>query len=105
MNSICVKGHLVGVPELNHIRNKAVCSFSLLGHEDSAIDKEIHFFKCEAAGKLAEAIAERGRDGMEIFVEGQFEAKNYTDEKKNRFYDNRIIVEGFIISELEHMTA
>ena len=105
MNSICIKGNLVGVPELNYVRNKAVCSFSVLGHEDSALDKEIHFFKCEASGKLAEAIAERCRDGMEIFVEGQFEAKNYMDEKKNRFYDNRIIVEGFIVAELEHMTA
>ena len=105
MNSICVKGYLVGVPELSRVKNKAVCSFSVLGHEDSDVDKETHFFKCEATGKLAEAIKERSGDGMEVFSEGKLETISSYDEKKNRFYDNRISVEGFISSELEHMTA
>jgi hypothetical protein len=42
---------------------------------------------------------------MEVFIEGKYEAQNFVDENKNQIYDNRIIVEGFISSEIEHMSA
>lgn len=105
MNSICVTGRLVGEPEMSHVKNKPVCLFSVSGHEKSVIDSEDHFFKCQAAGKLAENIAQSARSGMEVFIEGKFEAQNFTDEDKHQIYDNRIIVEGFISSEIEHMSA
>jgi len=105
MNSICVSGHLVGAPEMDHVKNKPVCSFAVSGHEKSVIDSEEHFFKCRASGKLAEDIVQSARSGMEVFIEGKYEAKNFTDENKNQIYDNRINVEGFISSEIEHMSA
>jgi len=105
MSSICVTGHLVGVPEVVNVKNKPVCTFSVSGHEKSAIDPGNHFFKCEAAGKLAEKISQNAREGMEVFIEGKYEAQNFVDENKNQIYDNRIIVEGFISTEIEHMSA
>jgi len=105
MNSICVAGHLVGKPEMNQIKNRAVCTFSVLGHEKSVIDSENHFFKCQVSGKLADTIAEHARDGMEVFIEGKYESRNFIDENKNQIYDNRIIVEGLVSSEIEHLVA
>ena len=105
MASISITGHIIDGPEVVKERNSTVCSFTVSGHEKDAIATEKHFFKCRAKGKIADAISEGAKPGMELFITGEFEAEKFHDSNKNNIYDNMVTVNGFFNSDIGHITS
>ncbi|HOP62118.1 MAG TPA: single-stranded DNA-binding protein [Spirochaetota bacterium] len=105
MGSISLSGHIIDGPEIARERNSMTCTFTVSGKEKDAAEAEKHFFKCRARGKIAEALSESLKAGMDFYITGDFAAEKYSDSNKNSIYDNIVTVNGFFNSDIGHITA
>lgn len=89
MNVVMLVGNLVRDPEMRYIKEgKAVTSFRLAVNEGFGERKTVVYIDCQAWDSLAETIAETGRKGNRLMVEGRLSVNKWEDKegKKRETY-------------------
>jgi len=69
-------------------------SFSLASNKTSKGEKRVRWFKVTWWGKTAEALAESITKGKLVFVQGQFDVRDYTDNSGKERYSLEIRAES-----------
>lgn len=92
INVINIVGNIWGAPEIKYFESGTVkATFSVAVNEYNKEKKEekVHWLPCEIWGKQAEFIAEYGKSGSRVAVEGCLLTSTYADsegQNKKRFY-------------------
>ena len=100
LNRVIQIGRLVRDPELRYTQSgTAVCSFSIVsnysyGSGDNKKDKA-SFFDCVVWGKLAEIMAEYGKKGKRLAIEGRLDQRRWDDQDGKKRSKIEIVVESF----------
>ena len=104
-NKVMLGGRLTADPELKHTpQGMAVLSFSVaVGRKN---DKEkTDFLNLKAFGKVAENISRYFRKGSSIFVVGNIQTNNWTDQQGNKRYSTEVAVDEFYFVDSKNEIA
>lgn len=91
MNVAILVGNLVRDPELRYLKDgKSVTSFRLAVNEGFGERKTVLYLDCQAWGELGESLAETGRKGNRVMVEGKISINKWEDKEGNKRETYRI---------------
>lgn len=91
MNVAMLVGNLVRDPEMRYLKDgKAVTSFRLAVNEGFGERKSVMYIDCQAWGELGESLAETGRKGNRVMVEGRISINKWEDREGNKRETYRI---------------
>ena len=100
LNRVIQIVRLVRDPEMRYTPSgTAVCSFSVVsnysyGSGDNKKEKA-SFFDCVAWGKLGEIMAEYGKKGKRLAIEGRLDQRRWDDQDGKKRSKVEIVVENF----------
>ena len=100
MNVVMVIGRLAKDPELRYTQGgTSIASFSLANNYAYSSQNEkkemVSFFNCIAWGKPGEILAEHGKKGGRLAVQGRLQQRSWQDKDGGKRNTVEIVVEGF----------
>jgi single-strand DNA-binding protein len=100
LNRVFLIGRLVADIELKHTKSgTAIANFSIANNQTRTTGGEkkesVSFFNCLAWQKGAELLAQYGRKGNRIAIEGRLQQKSWTGNDNVKHYAIEIAIENF----------
>lgn len=90
-NVAILVGNLVRDPEMRYLKDgKSVTSFRLAVNEGFGERKSVIYLDCQAWGQIGESLADKGRKGNRVMVEGRITINKWEDKEGNKRETYRI---------------
>ena len=100
INRIFMIGRLTKDPDLRYTQGgTSVASFSIANNRSYTAQNEkkeqVSYFNCVAWGKTGEVIAQYGKKGNRIGIEGRLQQRSWQDQSGQKRNTTEIVVENF----------
>ena len=100
INRIFMIGRLTKDPDLRYTQGgTSVASFSIANNRSYTAQNEkkeqVSYFNCAAWGKTGEVIAQYGKKGNRIGIEGRLQQRSWQDQSGQKRNTTEIVVENF----------
>lgn len=100
INRVTLIGRLTKDPDLRYTQGgTSVASFSIANNRSYTAQNEkkeqVSYFNCVAWGKSGEVIAQYGKKGNRIGIEGRLQQRSWQDQSGQKRNTTEIVVENF----------
>ncbi|MCB1158682.1 MAG: single-stranded DNA-binding protein [Leptospiraceae bacterium] len=99
INKVILIGRMTRDPEFKVINQSGVANFSIANNRTYVSNgekkDEVHFFDCEAWGKLADILKQYAKKGTKVAIEGRLKQSTWETPDGKKASKVRIFVETF----------
>lgn len=98
LNKVFLLGRLTRDPEFKTINTTSLVTFGLANNRVTVVNgekkEEVHYFECEAWGKLAEIIRQYAKKGKQVLIEGRLKYETWESQDGRKNSRVRIVLEN-----------